>query len=125
LTIRAAPTELKALTKCAAGNALELFHERLFEIGKEGEYAVDGRAIVDGVAGVDDGLSGEVGRAGQAQGFGCYFPADGKHEQFAESRGVGKAAEGRGGVLCGPVGQFAWGSGAHLHLMTMLEEAAC
>ena len=101
--------------------ALELFHERLFEVGEEGENAVYRRSVGNGIAGVDDGLSGKVGRACKVQSFGCSFAGDSKDDEFAELRGVGEVADGRRRIFRTPVSEFVQSSGAHLHLMTMGE----
>ena len=67
-TIEALPTELNALTKRAAGNALlQALHQRFVGTGEVRKHAIDGRAVGDRVRRVDDHLAGESIRARECE----------------------------------------------------------
>ena len=59
---------------------LQLLHEGVGGSGVEGEDAVIGGQVLDGIAGVDDGFPGEVAGAGETQGVGCGGAFDGEDD---------------------------------------------
>ena len=103
---------------------LQPLHQGLIEIGEKLQHAVGGRRVRDRIGGVDDRLTGHVGRAGRLERVKRPGAFDRKHHEFAELRGIGKAAGLCGFILRDEVLQLAGVADAEHDLMPMLEKSA-